>query len=397
MCVRAQPGAVEVATVPALDWKGNGLDYHTIMLSLEDMFGGIDWQNWLLSIGVALASFLAIRGAIALLRHKLAPADRRADRPMAELLCSMLGKTSNLVVTITALLIGLTVLDLPQPWADRITHLWFVTLGIQLGLYANQFVTVGAVRYFGNHHVGRGAPAANPTVARTLLVWALKTALWVMLALAILSNLGVNISAFVASLGIGGIAVALAVQNILGDLFASLSIAVDKPFEVGDAISVNGFSGSVEHVGLKTTRIRADSGEQIVIANADLLKNTVRNFKRMSNRRVQFSLKLSPSTAVDVAQRVPEALQHVVEAQQHVRFGRAHLKDVTQEALEFEVVYYVLDPSYDTYMDVQQQILLGAMRVLDAMGASTDKASQRVVVDGAPLRSATPLRSMSKS
>jgi small-conductance mechanosensitive channel len=375
------------------------LDYHKFFASFDGIFDGIDWQNWLLSIGVALASYLAIHGTVALCRRRLEcmQADRRTSQPMAEMLCAMLKKTSNLVVIVTALLIGLTVLDLPQPWADRVKHLWFVTLGVQIGLYANQLIDVGARRYLAGRAPAhaRDSSTANPTVARTLMVWALKTALWVVLLLAILSNLGINISAFVASLGIGGIAVALAVQNILGDLFASLSIAVDKPFEVGDAISVNGFSGTVEHVGLKTTRIRADSGEQIVIANADLLKNTVRNFKRMQNRRVQFSLNLAPSTAVDVAERVPEALRHVVEAQRQVRFDRAHLKSVTQDALEFEVVYYVLDPSYAAYMEVQQQVLLGAMRVLAGIGASTAKASQRVLVDGqGHLRSATPLRSM---
>jgi small-conductance mechanosensitive channel len=377
------------------------LNYQKLRASFDGIFDGIDWQNWLLSIGVAVASYLLIHGMVALSRRRLEQmqADRRASQPVAELLCAMLKKTSNLVVVIAALLVGLTVLDLPQPWADRVTQLWFVTLGVQIGLYANQLVDIGARRYFGSRAAAhrRDGAAANRTVARTLMVWALKTALWVVLLLAVLSNLGVNISAFVASLGIGGIAVALAVQNILGDLFASLSIAVDKPFEVGDAISVNGFSGTVEQVGLKTTRIRADSGEQIVIANADLLKNTVRNFKRMQNRRVQFSLNLAPSTPVDVAERVPEALQHVVEAQRQVRFDRAHLKSVTQDALEFEVVYYVLDPSYTAFMDVQQQVLLGAMRVLAGIGASTAKASQRVLVDGqGALRPPTPLRSMPK-
>lgn len=377
------------------------MNYQKFIATFDGIVDGIDWQNWLLSIGVAVGSYLAIHGAVALCRRRLeqVQADRRASKPMAELLCAMLKKTSNLVVVVTALLIGLTVLDLPQPWVDRVTHLWFVTLGVQIGLYVNQLVDISARRYFGGRPSVsmRDTGAANPTVARTLMVWALKTALWVVLFLAILSNLGINISAFVASMGIGGIAVALAVQNILGDLFASLSIAVDKPFEVGDAISVNGFSGTVEHMGLKTTRIRADSGEQIVIANADLLKNTVRNFKRMQNRRVQFSLNLAPSTPVEVAERVPEALQHVVEAQRQVRFDRAHLKSVTQDALEFEVVYYVLDPSYAAYMDVQQQVLLGSMRVLSGIGASTAKASQRVLVDGqGHLRPPTPLRSMPK-
>jgi small-conductance mechanosensitive channel len=194
-----------------------------------------------------------------------------------------------------------------------------------------------------------------------------------------LSNLGINVSTFVASLGIGGIAVALAAQNILGDLFASLSIAVDKPFEVGDAISVAGFSGKVEHVGLKTTRVRADSGEQIVIGNAELLKNTVRNFKRMTNRRVQFSLMADPATPPALARKVPDVLRAIIERQADVRFDRAHLKRVSQDALEFELVFFVLDASYGKFMDTQQAILFGAMEAFEELGVSNSAPSQHLV------------------
>jgi small-conductance mechanosensitive channel len=171
------------------------------------------------------------------------------------------------------------------------------------------------------------------------------------------------------------------VQNILGDLFASLSIAVDKPFEVGDAISVAGFSGTVEHVGLKTTRVRADSGEQIVIANAELLKNTVRNFKRMSNRRVQFSLMADPATPPALARKVPEVLREIIERQPDVRFDRAHLKRVAQDALEFELVFFVLDAGYGKFMDTQQAILLEAMEAFDELGVSNSGPSQHLVLE----------------
>jgi small-conductance mechanosensitive channel len=191
---------------------------------------------------------------------------------------------------------------------------------VQLALYLDRAVNFGAKRYIHRHAEDADSPS---TVANTLVVWAIKTMLWVMFALAMLSNLGINVTTFIASLGIGGIAIALAVQNILGDLFASVSIAVDKPFEVGDAISVAGFSGTVEHVGLKTTRVRADSGEQIVIANAELLKNTVRNFKRMSTRRVQFSLMADPATPAALARKVPDVgVEQLLFAELFLKIGQ---------------------------------------------------------------------------
>jgi small-conductance mechanosensitive channel len=343
-------------------------------------FSGIDVGNWLIALVVAVVSFIAIHGAVALFRRHLCKLseDGRADRPAAELLKATLARTSNIAVLVTALLIGLTVLDLAPPWDERLRHLWFIALGAQLALYLDRAISVGARRYFHRHSADPDSPS---TVANTLLVWAIKTMLWVMFALAMLSNLGINVTAFIASLGIGGIAIALAVQNILGDLFASLSIAVDKPFEVGDAISVAGFSGKVEHVGLKTTRIRADSGEQIVIANAELLKNTVRNFKRMSNRRVQFSLMADPATPPALARKVPDVLRGIIERQPDVRFDRAHLKRVAQDALEFELVFFVLDAGYGKFMDTQQAILLEAMEAFDELGVSNSVPSQHLVLE----------------
>ena len=343
-------------------------------------FAGIDAANLLMALAVAGVSFATIHAVIALARRhvcRLSDAGQ-ADRPAAELLKAALARTSKLVVLLAALLIGLTVLDLAPPWEARLSHLWSIALGAQLVLYLDRAVDVGARRYFQRQTDTADAPS---TVAHTLVVWAIKTVLWVMFALSLLANLGINVSAFIASLGIGGIAIALAAQNILGDLFASLSIAVDKPFEVGDAISVAGFSGNVEHVGLKTTRIRADSGEQIVIGNAELLKNTVRNFKRMTNRRVQFSVLADPATPPALARRVPDVLREIIERQPEVRFERAHLKKITQDALEFELVFFVLDASYGKFMDAQQAILLGAMEAFEALGVSSGGRVQHLMLE----------------
>jgi small-conductance mechanosensitive channel len=199
-----------------------------------------------------------------------------------------------------------------------------------------------------------------------------------------LSNLGINVTTFVASLGIGGVAIALAVQNILGDLFASMSIAVDKPFEVGDSITVDDFSGTVEHVGLKTTRLRALGGEQIIIANAELLRNTVYNYRRMTSRRIQFTLRASPSTPRELAARVPQLLGEIIGKHEKVRFDRAHLKTVDQNFIEYEIVYTMLDPDYTLYMDTQQAINLDAMQMFEDLGISTAPRPQHLLLQEAP-------------
>jgi small-conductance mechanosensitive channel len=337
----------------------------------------LDTANMLAALAAAILSFTILKVVLALSRRKLSRmSEEQAGHAWPEILKRTLASTSTLAISATALLIGLAVLSLPPPWNERVKHLWFIGLGVQVALYLHRAVEISATHYFKRRQQGE-----TETVAHTLVIWGLQATIWIVFLLGMLANLGINITTFVASLGIGGIAIALAVQNILGDLFASLSIAVDKPFEVGDSISVSGFSGTVEHVGLKTTRVRSDSGEQIVIANAELLKSTVRNFKRMSRRRVQFSIEASPDTTHDKAAIFPGEMKKIIEKQPKVKFERAHLKAVTQAALEFDIVYYVLDSSYGLFMDTQQAVLLETMATLQRLGISTENAARHVIVE----------------
>ncbi|MDP9108470.1 MAG: mechanosensitive ion channel family protein [Pseudomonadota bacterium] len=345
----------------------------------------IDATESVLALTTAVVAYLVLHGGVQFLRKRLAAREALHGNLALSTVNEMLAGTSGAAVLAVALLTGASTINVAPPWSDRIQHLWFIVLGVQCALYASRALSIAAQRYVA---VRTGDAAAPVTVAHTLMLWFCQAVLWAVFLLAMLANLGINVTTFVASLGIGGIAVALAVQNILGDLFASLSIAVDKPFEVGDAISVSGVSGTVEQVGLKTTRVRADSGEQIVIANAEMLKNVLRNFKRMSTRRVQFSLRLDPSLSASVAARIPAMVQQVIVQQPQVRFDRAHLKSVDPICVEFEIVYFMLTPAYGLFMDTQQAILLALMAALDKLGVSTLAPTQRVLYEQSDARTA---------
>jgi small-conductance mechanosensitive channel len=193
-----------------------------------------------------------------------------------------------------------------------------------------------------------------------------------------LDNLGINITAFVAGLGIGGIAVALATQKILGDIFASLSIVLDKPFVLGDFIVVQDHMGTVEHIGLKTTRLRSLTGEQLIISNSDLLDSRIQNFKRMQERRVLFTINVPYETSHEKVAKVSGILKNVVENRKEIRFDRAHLKQFTPSGIEFEVVYYVLQAEFNVYMDIQQEMNLELFKRFESEGIEFARPAQQL-------------------
>ncbi|MBU0706554.1 mechanosensitive ion channel family protein [Patescibacteria group bacterium] len=192
-----------------------------------------------------------------------------------------------------------------------------------------------------------------------------KIVLWATGLLLILSNLGVNISALVASLGIGGIAIALAVQNILGDIFSSFSLYLDKPFEVGDFIIVGEHQGTVRKIGLKTTRIEALQGEEIVISNNELTSSRVRNFKRMKKRRIVFALGVSYGTPHKILGKIPKIMKDVIQGVKKTTFDRSHFKAFGDHSLDFETVYYLESNDYTEYMNTQQKINLALVKAFE--------------------------------
>ncbi len=184
----------------------------------------------------------------------------------------------------------------------------------------------------------------------------IRAILWTIGAVFLLDNLGFDISAVIASLGIGGIAVAFAAQGVLGDLFSYFSLVIDRPFILGDFIIVGDFLGTVEHIGIKTTRLKSLSGEEIVIANTDLTSSRVQNFRHMHQRRIQFTLGVLYETPKDKLEVIPAILQDIISSQENVTFDRAHFASYGDFSLNFEIVYFVNSGDFNMYMDVQQKI-----------------------------------------
>jgi small-conductance mechanosensitive channel len=189
--------------------------------------------------------------------------------------------------------------------------------------------------------------------------------IWGIALVFLLDNLGVKISAVVAGLGIGGIAVALAAQAVLGDLFSYFVIFFDKPFEVGDFIIIGDKMGAVEMVGIKTTRIRAIGGEQLVFSNTDLTNSRVHNFKKMEKRRVVFKLGVIYQTPYEKLKAVAPMVKDIIDKQQDATYDRGHFASYGDFSLDFEFVYYVTGADYAKYMDIQQAINLAIFETFE--------------------------------
>jgi small-conductance mechanosensitive channel len=207
--------------------------------------------------------------------------------------------------------------------------------------------------------------------------------IWALAIFFFLDNLGFKISAVVAGLGIGGVAVALAAQAVLGDLFSYFAILFDRPFEVGDFIIVGDYLGTVEHIGIKTTRICSLGGEQLVFSNTDLTSSRIRNYKRMARRRVVFKIGVTYDTPVEKLRAIPENIKRIIKGVKDTAFDRAHFASYGDFSLNFEVVYYCLSSDYNKYMDIQQMINLDIKEEFEKLGVEFAFPTQTLHVNQA--------------
>lgn len=270
----------------------------------------------------------------------------------------MLKRTSKLLIFFAAFLFSLRFVALPDRLFASLSHAWFLVIAIQIAIWLDQ-----GVQSWMRHLLHAPGTHKNP-VTLVILGMILRVVVWSMMLLSILANAGVDITALVASLGVGGIAIALAVQTVLSDVFASLSIGFDKPFEIGDFVVFNDVAGTIEHIGLKTTRIRSLSGEQIVCANAQLLQQTIHNYKRMQTRRIVFTFGVATSTPPEKLRLIGDTVKKIIEDVGETKFDRAHFLAFNQDRLTFEVVHIVNTADYNKYMDIQQEINI---RIIEAL------------------------------
>ena len=292
--------------------------------------------------------------------HRLGTMAARSATRVDDLGVDLISRTRQYFLFAIALFAATRLLVLPENARGAIQLLMVAVVLLQAGRWGTGLIGFSVDSYLRRNTEGdAGARATVQAVG-----YAARFALWSILLITALAAFGIDVTALITGLGIGGIAIALAVQNILGDLFAALAIVLDKPFVVGDSITVDTVNGTVEHVGLKTTRIRSVSGEQIIIANGELLKSRIRNYKRMEQRRVVFNVDLAYDTPPAQLERVPGIIRSLVERQPLVRFERSHLLTLTDSALRFENVYWVMDADYHRYADIQHAINIDLLRQL---------------------------------
>ncbi|TAH36915.1 MAG: mechanosensitive ion channel family protein [Planctomycetota bacterium] len=345
---------------------------------LDRVYLGNTVTRWIVAAGVFLVVLLALLLIKSVIVSRIKKWAQHTQTQLDDLAVQLIEKTRGFFLVLMAAFVASHSLALPGD--TRVIFQRVVTLGVllQLGFWAGHVVGF-AIHAMLNRRAGtdpsRKALAGVFGFLSRLVVWSL-------IVLLALDNLGVDVTAAVAGLGVGGIAVALALQNILGDLFASLTIILDKPFEIGDAIVIGDFTGTVEEIGLKSTRLRSTGGEQIIASNSDLLGSRIRNFKRMQERRIVFGIGVAYETPKEKLAAIPAIVKEVVSATPDCRYGRAHLKTFGESALQYEIMYMLDSPDYDRYMDAQERINTGILERFAAKGIEFAYPTRTVLVRG---------------
>lgn len=329
--------------------------------------------EWLIAgiAAVAVWSGLWIVRRFMASRHrKYAAAQHRLPIRLVAYLAGNTKQFFFLAIALDAAQAGLT---LPDKIQHIVSGLVLILVLMQVGLWAGR-----AVRFYVEiKELERGADRAFAG-SLDIINFVARFAVWSLLILVALDNFGVNITALLAGLGVGGVAVALALQNVLGDLFASLSIALDKPFVVGDRLVIDTFAGNVEHIGIKTTRMRSETGEQIILSNADVLKSRLRNFGRAQEQRSLTTIRVTYDAPAGKLRSIPTLLEGIVREQPSARFERCHLKTLGDTGLQFELSYFVRQPS--PLLDVQQAVNFRIIDEFERLGVQFDYPTQRVIV-----------------
>lgn len=338
-------------------------------------FHGNSVLAWLIAAGV----LVLVLGALMLLRrfvvNRMAKLAARTSTELDDVLLEVAGRTHAFFLFVVALGAATVALALPAEVRGYTRMVLGAAVSIQLLIWGNEGIAVWLRRQSALREGALGTMTAIAFMARLVL--------WAVIILLLLDNFGLKVTTLIGALGVAGIAGALAAQSVLGDLFAAISIYLDKPFEVGDFIVFDEHAGSVRGVGLRSTRIQALEGEEVIVSNSDLLKSRIKNYRRMSERRIAFQIGVVYGLSRQLVEQIPGMIRAAVEEQEQTRFDRSHFKGYGSSSLDFETVYYVLTPDYNVYMDIQQAINLGILRRFEEKGIGFAFPTRTVIVEHA--------------
>ena len=352
--------------------------------SLEKVYLENTVQHYLIALGIIIVGMLVVHTFKRFSNNRLKKLSERTDNSIDDYVIESINRFGIPILYFLAVYIGLKYLTLPAQGEGILK----VAAMVVITFFAIRFVASTILLLLKSYVRNKGGGEEQIKQLRGIMI-IVNVIIWAIGILLLLDNFGVDVTTMVAGLGVGGIAIALAAQNILGDLFNYFVIFFDRPFEIGDFMIVDDKMGTVEYIGIKTTRLKSLSGEQLIFANSDLTDSRIHNYKRMERRRIVFKLGVVYQTSLEKVKEIPDVLRQAVEAQNEgeeiLLFDRAHFASYGESSLNFEVVYNVLSGDYNKYMDVQQAINFRIYEAFERMGVEFAYPTRTLHIAGQPL------------
>ena len=342
------------------------------------------WSNtvyqWLIFLAIVLGLSLTVKLFKSVVIRRLRLWTQRTHTNWDDFVVGLAENSLVPLLYISSFYFGLKTLML----AEKLENILHVAYLIGITFFVLKIIS-SAFRKFVYSFIRREENSQDKEKQAGGLIVITNVLIWILGIIFLIDNLGYNVTTLIAGLGVGGIAIALAAQAVLGDLFSYFVIFFDRPFEIGDFVVIGDKNGTIEYIGIKTTRIRTLSGEQLVCSNTDLTNSRLHNFKRMERRRIVFSLGVTYQTSGDQLAEIPGLVKHIVSSRPQLQFDRGHFSGYGDFSLNFEFVYFVLDPDYTVYMDNQQAVYLEIFTAFEKRGIDFAYPTQTLLIGQQPV------------
>ena len=346
------------------------------MQFLTTEFLGNPISDWIKALGTTLGFFLLVKIIKTILVNRMKAIAARTKSNIDNIILEVVSQTQELLIILAGIYTGMHFLSVSDKVLNIIEKIFIVVIALQVGYWLGGFI---------NHLVlfREKKESGNKEEQTAVHAFGLfgKIVIWTVITLVTIQNVsGIKLDVLITSLGVGGIAAGLAVQNILKDLFASLSIFLDKPFLVGDYIVAGNTGGTVENIGLKSTRIRTLQGEEVVFSNSDLLESRLHNYRSMQRRMVVITIGVSPNTPYQILQNLPLLFKEIIEKQEDVTFDRANLSNLGNYTFDFEIIYHIESADFDVYVQRREAIYLEIIQRLQEKNVDMPYPTQTVLL-----------------
>ncbi|WP_163398922.1 mechanosensitive ion channel family protein [Flavobacterium fluviatile] len=343
---------------------------------LDLTFLGNKLYDWLIAIAIIVITFIVLRIFKFVIFKRLKKWAANTKTSWDEFVLGIIEKSALPLLHISIVYFALQTLS----FGEKVTNVLHVAYMIILTFYIVKII-IAAFRKFVFSFIQRDEDSESKEKQAGGLIAIVNIIIWILGVVFLIDNMGYNVTTIVAGLGVGGIAIALAAQAVLGDLFSYFVIFFDRPFEIGDFVVIGDDNGIIEYIGIKTTRIRTLNGEQLICSNTDLTNSRLHNFKRMERRRIVFTLGVTYQTTAKQLASIPETVKEIILTVNKVSYDRGHFSGFGDFSLNFEFVYYVEDPEYNTYMDSQQAIYLAIFSAFEKQGIEFAYPTQTIQID----------------